>query len=135
MTAICYLGIGSNLGNRRKNIKSAIEKIGALKGTRLLKASSIIETKPVGGPAGEPDYLNCCLKISTGFTPRELFKKLQDIEVALGRPRKHPRFDRRTIDIDILFFADKIINTKELIVPHPRIFERDFVLRPLMEIA
>lgn len=129
----CYLGIGSNLGNRKRQIKSAIVKINSLKNTRVLKVSKIIETDPVGGPCGQPKFLNGALKIRTGLLPLALLKKLKKIERELGRV-KSVRLGPRAIDLDILFYADKIINKKELIVPHPRMFERNFVLKPLSEI-
>lgn len=130
---ICYLGVGSNLGNRRKNISLAIKKIKALKDTRVIKTSKIIETKPVGGPSGQPRFLNAASKIKTNLKPLALLKKLQDIEKELGRNRT-VRFGPRTIDLDILFYGDRIINTKTLTIPHPRIFEREFVIKPLMEL-
>lgn len=132
--AICYLGIGSNLGNRRKNIMSAIQKIGSLKATKVLKASKIIETRPVGGPAGQGKFLNAVLKIQTGLTPLKLLSNLKKIEESLGRSRYALRNSPRTIDIDILFYSDKIINDKKLKVPHPRLLKRGFVITPLMEI-
>lgn len=132
--AICYLGIGSNLGDRRKNIKSAIKEINALKDTRVVKASKIIETDPVGGPKGQPKFLNAALKIATRLPPPALLKNLKKIEKGIGR-KKTVRYGPRAIDLDILFYADKIINRKDLKVPHPKIFEREFVLKPLLEIA
>jgi len=132
--AICYLGIGSNLGDRRKNIRSALQKIDGLKDARVIKTSKIIETSPVGGPCGEGEYLNAVTKIKTNLKPRSLLKELKNIECQLGRPKKHARFGPRTIDLDILFYADKIIDSKELKIPHPRIFEREFVVKPLLEI-
>ncbi|MDD5247211.1 MAG: 2-amino-4-hydroxy-6-hydroxymethyldihydropteridine diphosphokinase [Candidatus Omnitrophica bacterium] len=131
--SVCYLGIGSNLGNRKQNIRRALERIGQLKGTKILKLSKIIETKPVGGPGGQRDYLNACLKLDTALSPIFLLKELKTIEKELGR-KKSARFGPRPIDLDILLFENKIINRKELKIPHPRMFERDFVLRPLAEI-
>jgi 2-amino-4-hydroxy-6-hydroxymethyldihydropteridine diphosphokinase len=130
---ICYLGIGSNLGNRKRQIKSAIAKINSLKNTRVLRVSKITETDPVGGPCGQSKFLNGALKIKTGLSPLVLLKKLKKIERELGRT-KSVRFGPCAIDLDILFYADKIINRKELVVPHPRMFERNFVLKPLSEI-
>ena len=129
----CYLGVGSNLGDRRKNIILSIKEINALKNTKVIKVSKIIETAPVGGPKKQPKFLNVALKITTDIPPVTLLKKLQNIEKRLGRT-KTVRNGPRTIDLDILFYADKIINRKDLIVPHPRIFEREFVLKPLSEI-
>lgn len=131
--SVCYLGIGSNLGNRRENIKSAIEKIRILKDTRVIKVSKIIETSPVAGPRRQGKFLNAALKISTAFVPSTLLKKLKEIEKELGR-KKTVRYGPRAIDLDILFYADKVIDKKELKIPHPKILERDFVVRPLLEI-
>jgi 2-amino-4-hydroxy-6-hydroxymethyldihydropteridine diphosphokinase len=129
----CYLGVGSNLGNRRKNIRLAIKKINSLKSTKVIKTSRIFKTKPAGGPAGQRNYLNGVIKIRTLITPSPLLKELKKIEKDLGR-KKTVRYGPRTIDLDILFYADRIINSKSLQVPHPKIFEREFVLRPLLEV-
>jgi 2-amino-4-hydroxy-6-hydroxymethyldihydropteridine diphosphokinase len=129
----CYLGIGSNLGDRRKNIKLALKKINALKGTKVIKQSKIIESEPMGGPVGQGKFLNAALKIKTELSPSMLIKKLKDIEKELGR-KETVRNGPRTIDLDILFYGDKIIKRKNLVVPHPRMFKRDFVLKPLSEI-
>lgn len=130
---VCYLGIGSNLGNRRKNIKLALEKINALKDTIIIKSSRMIETSPVGGPSGQGKFLNAALKIKTKLPPLILLNRLKKIEKELGRTDT-VRFGPRTIDLDILFYGDRLINKKSLIVPHPRMFERDFVMKPLSEI-
>ena len=132
---VCYLGLGSNLGNRRKNIKQAVRKINALTGTRALELSRIIETEPAGGPAKQNKFLNAALKIKTNLSALTLLKKLKTIEEESGRPARHRKNWPRFIDLDILFYGDRIINTKILQVPHPRMFERDFVLRPLSEIV
>ena len=131
--AICYLGIGSNLGDRRKNIKLAVKKINALKGTKVSKQSKIIESEPIGGPQGQGKFLNVALKIKTELSPSMLIKKLKDIEKELGR-KETVRNGPRTVDVDILFYGNKIIKRKNLVVPHPRMFKRDFVLKPLSEI-
>lgn len=128
-----YIGIGSNLGNRQENIKLAVKKINALEDTKVIKLSRLIETKPVGGPSRQSRFLNAVLKIKTNLTPQRLLKKLKKIEQALGRVKTVPN-GPRTIDLDILLYGDKIINTKKLVIPHPRMFERDFVMRPLLEI-
>lgn len=130
---ICYIGVGSNLGDRHSNIKSAVKKIDALKDTKVVKISGIIETKAVGGPAGQPKFLNAALKIKTKLPPLSLLKKLKNIEKELAR-RKTVRFGPRTIDLDILFYGDKIIDKETLKIPHPRIFEREFVIKPLLEV-
>ncbi|MCM8801442.1 MAG: 2-amino-4-hydroxy-6-hydroxymethyldihydropteridine diphosphokinase [Candidatus Omnitrophica bacterium] len=128
-----YIGLGSNLGDREKNINSAIERLKHLKDTRVSGVSSIIETKPVGGPPQEK-FLNAVVKIQTKLSPKQLLRELQDIELQLGRIRS-VKNGPRTIDLDILFYGNKRIKEKDLIIPHPRIKERDFVLIPLGEIA
>jgi 2-amino-4-hydroxy-6-hydroxymethyldihydropteridine diphosphokinase len=129
----CYLGIGSNLGDRQKNIRLAVKKINALKGARVIKLSKIIETEPVGGPRGQNKFLNAALKISTNLSPLLLLKNLKRIEKELGRV-KTVRYGPRVIDLDILFYGNRIVNRKDLKVPHPRMFEREFVIKPLLEI-
>lgn len=130
---ICYLGVGTNLGDRHKNIKTAIKEINALSNTKVIKTSKLIETKPQGGPLNQNDFLNGALKINTKLSPAVLLKQLKRIERSLGR-KKTVRNGPRVIDLDILLYGDKIIDTKRLIVPHPRMFERDFVITPLSEI-
>ena len=130
---ICYLGVGSNLGNRRKNMKLAVKLIGALKNTKLIKESKLIESLPSGGPAGQPNYLNSALKISTNFSPLILLMKLKKIEKEIGR-LPGVRFGPRVIDLDILLYGDKRIRSQALTVPHPRMFSRDFVIKPLIEV-
>jgi len=132
--AICYLGIGSNLGNRRKNIEIALKEIDHLKRTKVIKTSFLIETKPSGGPANQGKFLNAALRIKTSLSPLTLLKALKSIEYKLGRPKRYVRFSPRVIDLDILFYADKAINYSILKVPHPKAFKRDFVMRPLLEI-
>lgn len=129
----CYLGIGSNLGDREKNIRLALQKVNGLKGTKIIKVSKITETKAVGGPGHQGKFLNAALKIKTHFSPLMLLKKLKKIEKQLGRTR-NLRHGPRTIDLDILFFGDKIINRKNLKIPHPKVFKREFVIRPLEQI-
>lgn len=129
----CYIGLGSNLGDRKKNIKSAIGKINQLEKTKVMKISSVIETLPVGGPK-QGKFLNAAIEIKTGLSPRELLVCLQRIEYELGRKRA-VKNGPRTIDLDILLFDDKKINDEDLIVPHQRIKEREFVLMPLKEVS
>lgn len=130
---ICYLGVGTNLGERRKNIKESLKKINALKDTQIMKASKIFEFPPAGGPGGQRDYLNSVLKIKTKFSPTNLLKELKKIEKTLGRT-KSVRFGPRVIDLDILLYGDKIIQSKTLTIPHARMFERDFVIQPLKQV-
>jgi len=128
----CYLGIGSNLGDRRKNIKRAIQILKNKKGIKLEKVSKIYETDPVG-LLSQRRFLNGVIKIRTSLSPFRLLKTLKKIEKDLKRKRTK-RFGPRTIDLDILFYSDKIIDRKDLKIPHPRCFEREFVLKPLLEV-
>jgi 2-amino-4-hydroxy-6-hydroxymethyldihydropteridine diphosphokinase len=130
---ICYLGVGSNLGNRRKNIELAIKLIQALKDTKIIRVSKLLESLPSGGPAGQPDYLNAALRVSTNFSPLSLLKELKKIETKIGRIPM-VRFGPRVMDLDILLYGDRLIRNKVLTVPHPRMFNRDFVIKPLTEV-
>ena len=128
-----YLGLGSNLGDRRANIDEAIRRLGATEGIHVTKVSSMYDTKPVGGPP-QPDYLNAACEIETELSPHELLRSALAVEDAMGRTRE-VRWGARNIDIDILVCGDMLINDDELTVPHPLMTEREFVLRPLAEIA
>ncbi|MFZ5800837.1 MAG: pantoate--beta-alanine ligase [Candidatus Omnitrophota bacterium] len=128
----CYLGIGSNLGKRQENIRRAIELL-KQSGIKVKKVSTIIETEPMGGPP-QGKFLNAVLEVDTRLKPHALLETLKNIEEQLGRKRT-VRFGPRTIDLDILTYDSKSIKEKDLIVPHPRMHQRDFVLRPLKEIA
>ncbi len=128
-----YLSLGSNMGDRVGNLKAAVEALKQMEDTDLVKMSSVYETDPVGYTE-QGRFLNLALKISTGLRPVELLEKLHEIEQELGRVR-NLRWGPRTIDIDILLFADLEINSEKLQVPHPRMFERAFVLIPLKDIA
>jgi 2-amino-4-hydroxy-6-hydroxymethyldihydropteridine diphosphokinase len=130
---ICYLGVGSNLGNRRKNIKLAAKLIEALKDTKIIKASKLFESLPCAGPARQPKYLNAALRISTNFSPLSLLEKLKKIENEIGRIPT-VRFGPRVIDLDILLYGYKRIGSKALTIPHQRMFSRDFVIKPLTEV-
>lgn len=129
-----YIALGANLGDRAANISSAIERLGAVRGIRLLKLSSLLENPAVGGPPNSPPFLNGVAEIETSLPPRELLQKLLEIERDLGRQR-HRKWDPRTIDLDLLLYGDQVVNEPELTIPHPRMHERRFVLAPLAEIA
>ena len=131
---ICYLGVGANLGDRRNNIALAVKKINQLSDTRIVRAAKIIETEALGGPKTQPKFLNTVLKIKTKLGPQVLLRKLKKIERELGRKKTARRYGPRPIDLDILFYADRIVNTKNLKIPHPKIFQREFVLGPLSEL-
>ena len=126
-----FIGIGSNLGSREGNIRTAIRLI--QEKCRILSISSLYETEPVG--YREQDwFLNCAIELKTELNPKELLDFLQLTEKKLGRV-KTIKNGPRTIDLDILFYGDRIINENNLIVPHPRLHERLFALEPLEEIS
>ena len=129
---ICYLGLGGNLGDRIKNLRAAIELIKKISGVKILKISSFYETA-AWGVENQPDFLNAAIKIYSELEPLNLLDELQKIEIELGRVRKE-HWGARTIDIDILLADDLKINSERLKIPHPYLFERDFVLIPLAEI-
>ena len=127
------LGLGSNLGDREGNIRSALARLAAQPGIRVDKVSSLYETEPVGF-ADQPDFLNAVALLSTALSPRELLAVCLGIERELGRKRGK-RWGPRTIDIDLILYNDVVLVTAELTLPHPRFHERCFVLVPLAEIA
>ena len=129
----CYIGIGSNLGDRQKNIEDAIQKLQNTEGLEIKKISHIYETEPVGGPI-QPKYLNAAIEIETELEPRELLLAMQKIENQLGRERT-VRYGPRTIDLDLLTYGDKKIDEPDLKIPHPRMAEREFVQRPLRDLV
>ena len=133
MTTV-YLGMGSNLGDRRRNLEAALEALGAHPQIAVSATSSFLETDPVGGPPGQGRFLNAAAGIETDLAPEALLAELKRIERALGR-RAGPRWGPREIDLDILLCGDTILETAALVIPHPRMRERRFVLAPLAEIA
>lgn len=131
---ICYLGLGSNLGDRQQNIRLALQRVGSLKNTKLVRISGIYETDPCNCPQGSPRFLNLTAKVKTNLSARALIGELSGIETDLGR-KDERKNSPRPIDLDILFYGNKRINSALLKIPHPRLKERDFVLKPLKEIA
>lgn len=128
-----YLSLGSNIGNKRKNLMEAIRKIGELENTEVVKSSTILETEPFGY-LEQDNFLNTCLEVKTLMTAQEFLKEILQIELDMGRVREI-KWGPRIIDIDILFYDKEIIEEDNLAVPHPWICEREFVLDPLSEIA
>lgn len=129
-----YIGLGSNLGAREKNITAAL---GALQTTReieVLKVSSLYETKPEGGPPNQPKYINAVAHVRTSLSPERLLSVCQRIETSLGRKRA-VRWGPRTIDLDLLCYDDEIRADPDLTLPHPMMHERAFVLKPFAEVA
>ena len=127
-----FIGVGSNLGDRKQNIEKAIDYLKTNPAIIIDKISSIIETEPVGGPS-QAKFLNAVIKIKTDLSPQEVFFILRDIENKLERKR-YIKNGPRTMDLDMLLYEDKIIDEPDLQIPHPRMLEREFVIRPLLEI-
>ena len=131
-SATAYVGLGANLGDTEATLASAIRALGALAATWLLRVSSRYRSAPVD--AGGPDYLNAVVELRTALAPLALLAELQRIESAHGRERSH-RNAPRTLDLDLLLYADLRLATPQLTLPHPRLQQRAFVLVPLAEIA
>ena len=127
-----WIGLGANLGERADTLRLAIGAIDAISETRVQRVSSLYRSTPVD--AGGPDYLNAVAELSTTLAPQALLQALQAIELAAGRQRPY-RNAPRTLDLDIVDWADATIDTATLTVPHPRLWQRAFVLRPLAELV
>lgn len=129
-----YLGLGANLGERRATLRQARQALAALPGVELIASSRLYEGAAVGGPAGQPDYLNAVLAVTTTLDPLTLLRHCLVIEAGLGRERSE-RWGARTIDIDLLLLSNLVLDSPELQLPHPRLHQREFVLRPLAELS
>ena len=130
--SIVFIGVGSNLGDRQGYINRAIDCLRKTPDIAVDKVSSIIETEPQDA-AGQGKYLNAVIKLETNLTALDLLKELQSIEDGLKRVRTFKNAPR-TIDLDILLYGEEVIDQPELKIPHPRMFERKFVIEPLLEI-
>ncbi len=131
MSVSAYLALGSNLGDRLETLQRAVDLLEARPGIDVVRSSRVYETDPVGPP--QPAYLNAVVEVRTDLEPQELLKETQAVEDELGRVRAE-RWGPRTIDVDVLTFDDRVIDEPELVVPHPRMHERGFVLVPLGEL-
>ena len=131
--ATCYIGVGSNIGDRQRFINSSIEELKKVRGIKVKRLSSIYETLPVSDiPQGK--YLNGVIEIETDIGPKSLLKELNKVEERLGRKRTVKNAPR-TIDLDILYYGDERLNEKYIVIPHPRISDREFVLKGLRELG
>jgi 2-amino-4-hydroxy-6-hydroxymethyldihydropteridine diphosphokinase len=127
-----YLGIGSNLGDRLSYLQLAVDQLAAADGVTVAGVSPVYETTPVGGP-DQPDYLNAVVAVDTALTAHELLRIAQGIEAAAERVRT-VRWGPRTLDVDVLLVGDERVDDPDLVVPHPRMTERAFVVVPLAEL-
>ena len=129
---IAWVGLGANLGDARAALRGAVQAMAAMPGTRVLRVSSLYRSAPVD--ALGPDYLNAVAELATTLAPLELLHALQAMEQAAGRERPY-RNAPRTLDLDLLLYGDQQLDGTVLTVPHPRMYERAFVLLPLAELA
>ena len=132
--ANAYVGLGSNLGDRAATLREAVRRLGLVDGIQVAAVSSFVETAPVGGPPGQPAFLNAAAHLRVALGPEELLGQLLAVEDALGRVRAE-HWGPRTIDLDLLLYDNLVVRTERLSAPHPRMHERLFVLEPLAEIA
>jgi 2-amino-4-hydroxy-6-hydroxymethyldihydropteridine diphosphokinase len=132
VTVTAYLALGSNLGDRLETLRRAALLLDAVDGIDVVRSSRVYETEPVGPP--QPAYLNAVLEISTSLDPRGVLEAALEVEAELGRVRDE-RWGPRTLDVDVLLFDDREIDEPDLVVPHPRMHERGFVLVPLGELV
>ena len=129
-----YVGLGSNLGDRKANIREAEERLVQLPHTRIVKTSSLYESEPHGN--AKTWFINSVLELETEFEPEELLKRTRAIEATMGRKRvKGKRWGSRIIDIDLLLMDNQTVNKRTLKIPHPEMHKRRFVLMPLAELA
>ena len=124
-----FLGLGSNLGDRWAYLRSGVASL-----PDVVAVSPVYETSPIGGPEGQGPYLNVVVELATGLSPRELLEVAHRVEDAAGRERKE-RWGARTLDVDVLLVDDLTVDEPDLVVPHPRMWERRFVLAPLADLA
>ena len=140
--SIAYIGLGSNLADPQSQVRQAIEELGNLPGTKCLRHSSLYRSAPMmlknraleADSEGQPDYTNAVAELDTALNPQDLLRELQHLEALHERIRAE-RWGPRTLDLDILLYDGRIIESPELTVPHPGLYERNFVLYPLAEIA
>jgi len=129
---VAYVGIGSNLDQPRRQVLEALSELDRLPHTRVVKKSSLYRSAPMGH-AGQPDFINAVAQLETGLPAERLLAELQGVERRHGRKRSFPNAPR-TLDLDILLFGDATMQSGVLTIPHPRMHQRAFVLKPLLEI-
>lgn len=129
-----YLALGANLGDRRRNIRAALDGLKNTDGITVTRVSSLLENPAVGGGPDAPPFLNAAAEIATTLGSHALLHRTLQIEQEIGRVRRE-KWEPRLIDIDLLLYGDVIISSQELVIPHPLMHERRFVLQPLAEIA
>ncbi|WP_063768873.1 2-amino-4-hydroxy-6-hydroxymethyldihydropteridine diphosphokinase [Verrucomicrobium sp. BvORR034] len=129
------IALGSNLGERLDNLRRAVRSLlQRVPGSRVIAASAVYETDPVDCPPGSPGFLNAAIELEADIQPLDLLQRTQAIEAALGRPNEHEHHAPRTVDLDLLYADAVVLNHPDLILPHPRMAQRRFVLQPLADI-
>ncbi len=129
-----FIALGSNLGDRELNLLRAVAEIGKLPGSKVSALSNFYDTQPVGQVV-QGNFLNAVLRLGTRLTPQKLLSELQRIETVLFKRKRTVEWGPRVIDLDIIFYGNRILTDNALVIPHPRLHERAFVLVPLAEIA
>jgi 2-amino-4-hydroxy-6-hydroxymethyldihydropteridine diphosphokinase len=129
-----YLGLGSNVGDRRANLQAAVDALPA-RGVEVLAASSVYDTEPVGEVLDQPDFLNACIRVRTALEPEALLDACKAVERELGRRAGGVRHGPRPIDVDVLLLGDETYRSERLSLPHEQVTSRRFVLVPLLELA
>lgn len=132
MATQAYLALGANLGDRLANLQRAVDLLAATDGIEVVRSSRVYESRPVGGP-DQPEYLNAVLQLRTDLEPLDLLRACLAVEAQMDRVRTE-RWGPRPIDVDVLTYGDRTIEEPDLVVPHPRMHERGFVLVPLGEL-
>jgi 2-amino-4-hydroxy-6-hydroxymethyldihydropteridine diphosphokinase len=127
-----FIGLGSNLGDRRAYLRSAVDQLRTAGDVRAV--SPLYETEPVGGPPGQQNYLNLVVELQTADSPRTLLERCRALEASAHRERDE-RWGPRTLDADVLWVEGDLVDEPDLVVPHPRMWERRFVLAPLADLA
>jgi 2-amino-4-hydroxy-6-hydroxymethyldihydropteridine diphosphokinase len=131
--SVAYVGMGSNLGDRKRNLREGLKAIEASDDINLIKVSSLYLTRPIEVSGSQNDYLNAVVKIETTLTPESLLDSLKEIEQRLGR-KVDSHLEPRSLDLDILLYDYLVMETESLTLPHPRLTGREFVLAPLLEV-
>ena len=134
MTERVFIGLGSNLSEPRAQLHAAVQSLARIPDTSLRAVSSLYQTRPLG-PQDQPEYLNAVVQLETELEPEALLDQLQSIEADQGRRRDGERWGARTLDLDILLFGERTMNTPRLTIPHAGLHQREFVLYPLNELA
>ena len=130
---LSYVALGANLGEAETTVRAAIAALGRLPGTQLVAASSLYRTAPLEVPEPQPDYINAVARLATTLTPHALLDELLALEARFGRVRPY-RWAPRALDLDLLLYGDVVLDTPRLVLPHPRLHRRAFVLEPLLEL-